>query len=91
MYRYRCIRNYYLLCKFNYFWRAGKIWKRFRKNSISINTDRQIIAGFKTSQQYVHDISHAEKILIPCHRTGKSDLNVLDKGYDSDAMYKLIH
>ena len=70
MNHYRCIRNYFLLGKFYYFWRAGKIWKRFLKNSISINTYRQIIAGFKTSQQYVYDISHAEKIHIPYHRTG---------------------
>jgi len=65
--------------------------KRFLKTSISVDTSHQIITGLKISQHPVHDIRHAEKLLKHCHRTRKSDLYVMDKGYDSEDIHELIH
>jgi transposase len=49
-----------------------------------------VITGFVASKSRIHDTRHAEKLLRQCHKTRKSDCYVMDKGYDSEAIHRLI-
>ncbi|QLC49345.1 IS5 family transposase [Methanolobus zinderi] len=76
-------------CSYYYSLRTRKKRRSFLKVSISVDTDKLLVTGFKISGKPVHDTKHAKALLKQCHRTRRSKYYLMDKGYDSEAIHSL--
>lgn len=77
-------------CSYYYSFRTGKKRRSFLKVSISVDTDKFIITGFKISDKPMHDTKHAITLLKQCDKNCKSIYYVMDKGYDSEEIHSLV-
>ncbi len=70
--------------------RTGKLRRSFLKTSISVDTSKKIILGWKISQKTDHEIKHANALIRQSNKMRKSECYVLDKGYDSEKIHTII-
>ena len=76
-------------CSYYYSLRTKKKRRSFLKVSISVDTNKLIVTGFKISGKPVHDTKHVKTLLKQCHKTRRSNYYLMDKGYDSEAIHSL--
>ncbi len=70
--------------------RTGKLRRSFLKTSISVDTIKKVILGWKISQKTDHDVKHAKTLIRQSNRSRRSQFYVMDKGYDSEEIHTLI-
>ena len=70
--------------------KTGKLRKSFLRTSMSVDTSKKIILGWKISQKIDHEIKHANALIRQSNKMRKSDCYVMDKGYDSEKIHSII-
>jgi hypothetical protein len=71
--------------------RTGKTRHDYLKTTISVDSDNISLLSFHVTNSRRHDSQIAPIVLRASHRTKKSKCYVMDKGYDSERIHKLIH
>ena len=71
--------------------RIGKTRHDYLKTTISVDSDHISLLAFHVTNSRCHDSQIAPIVLRASHRLKKSKFYVMDKGYDSERIHKLIH
>jgi hypothetical protein len=71
--------------------RTGKTRRDYLKATISVDTTYKSLLSNNITKSRHHDSQVAPCILRASHRVRKSDCYVLDKAFDSERIYQLIH
>jgi hypothetical protein len=71
--------------------RTGKTPHDYLKTKISVDSDHISLQSFHVTNSRRHDSQIAPIVLRASHRVKKSKCFVMDKGFDSERIHKLIH